>query len=263
MLERTYHYKKSRSYTKKNGTVSFYDKKVKYKPHPVIETTHSGMAYIYLKLQWRKDGYGFSISPYAVIKKDEGSNYMTKMKNSGIRTDKGGKHLKVNSSFSMEERQLINDLTNDMKFGKKLHEIINHIKTNGMYTAGAMLEESVNLERNNPSEKEKQVMSLTWEARHKAHDTILDNYEKFLTSYLNNSNIPDHDVVISDTTSEEPEDVIAKNDDPLDDSVFTVEEKENRTQIKAYLNQLSNRRKEEHIAYMKGFKHGLSKHNSE
>ena len=67
MMERTYHYKKK--YTKKDGSVSYYDYKVKYKPHPVIETMHSGKAYIYLKLQWHKDGYGFSISPYAVIHK--------------------------------------------------------------------------------------------------------------------------------------------------------------------------------------------------
>jgi len=31
IMERTYEYKKSRSYTKKDGSVSFYDKKVKYK----------------------------------------------------------------------------------------------------------------------------------------------------------------------------------------------------------------------------------------
>jgi len=145
-MVRTYEYKKSRSYTKKDGTISYYNHKVKYKPDY------------------------------------KGSNdYM-------YRTDKGSKHRRLNCSFTQEEERIIKELDKDVQIGKKIHNIINYLKTNGMYSNQEMELESMNIDRLKVGGEEKDVLNMTWEVRQKIHDRLIANYKAFLIDFLAEDN---------------------------------------------------------------------------
>ena len=166
-MERTHEYKKSRSYTKKDGSVSYYDNKVKYKAHPVIETIHSGMAYIYLKLQWHKTGYGFSISPYAVIKKDEGNDNM-------VRTDKDSKKI-MTPVYTKEIDIDIRTVCKSMALQNKLHSIQNFVKKNGLYSEQEISVQESNLVQLDCPEAERDILQRLWALRQTGNKHLMEN----------------------------------------------------------------------------------------
>ena len=126
IMEQTYHYKKSRSYTKKDGSVSFYDKKVKYK-RPNYESDN-------MNKKGKVREY-YRLGPVYTKTIDKKINKISKIMQMNAKLFNASKYIKANGLYSHQEMATEDIVTDQMKCPDEEKKVLTetwHARQNGL-----------------------------------------------------------------------------------------------------------------------------------
>lgn len=101
------------------------------------------------------------------------------------RSDIGKRHLSLLPVLSSNTDRIINSLDKKVRMGRKIHNIINYIKANGLYSEKEMELENLNIQRLKCNNREKQILKKAWDIRHKINDKVLDDFESLIKEFEN------------------------------------------------------------------------------
>ena len=126
MLERIYEYNKSRSYTKKDGSVSFYDHKVKYK-RPNYESDN-------MNKKGKVREY-YRLGPVYTKEIDKKINKISKIMQMNAKLFCASKYIKANGLYSHQEMATEDIVTDQMKCPDEEKKVLTetwHARQNGL-----------------------------------------------------------------------------------------------------------------------------------